>query len=107
MISEDGKTVWFDTAWAPSTEAIAKFAKMHQDLEIIHEYAEEQMGFYSGRMEYENGELKENVEFDRYSKEAYEMSFELWGCEDEYRFDEKKGTYVRLDDEEEIGAEME
>lgn len=107
MVSEDGKTVWFDTAWAPSTEAISKFAKMHPDLEITHEFAEEQMGFYSGMMEYKDGKMVENTEFAPYSKEAYEMSFELWGCEDEYRFDEKKGTYVRLDDEEEKGAEME
>lgn len=100
-ITDDGKTIYFDTAWSPSIPAIEKFAKMHPGLKVTHEYAEEQMGFMSGRLTYENGELSSEEEFDPYSKEAYEMSFELWGGEDEYRFNEEKGTYEYIEDAEE------
>ncbi len=108
MVSDDDKTVYFDTAWSPSIPAIEKFAKMHPKLKITHEYAEEQMGFCSGRVEYEDGKVTEEAEFEPYSKEAYEMSFELWGGEGEYRWDEKEGTYEYVGDEPERGqAEME
>lgn len=100
FLSEDGKTVYFDTAWSPAIPAIEKMARMHPDVKITHEYAEEQTGFMSGRYVYENGLAVEESQFDPYSKEAYEMSFDLWGNEEDYDFDEKIGNYVQKEEAE-------
>lgn len=100
FLSEDRQTVYFDTAWSPAIPAIEKMAMMHPEAKIIHEYAEEQTGFMSGRYVYENGSLVEENRFDPYSKEAYEMSFDLWGNEDDYDFDEKTGNYVQKEEAE-------
>ena len=54
----------------------------------------------SGRYVYENGSLVEENQFDPYSKEAYEMSFDLWGNEEDYDFDEKTGNYVQKEEAE-------
>lgn len=101
ILSEDGKTLYFDTAWTPTIPVIAKFAEMHPELKVTHEYAEEQTGFLSGRFEYEDGEMVVHDEFEPYSKEAYEMSFELWGCEEDYKFNKETGTYDYIDPDEE------
>lgn len=74
---------------------------MYPNAKITHEFAEEQTGYYSGRLVYENGKQIEKTIFDADSKEAYEMSSELWGSEDYYTFDESKGTYVYKEDDEE------
>lgn len=90
---KEENTVFFDTAWSPSTEVIAKFSKLHENVKIIHEYAEEQTGFMSGRLVYKQGNLIDESQFDPFSKEAYEMSFDLWGNGEEYRFNEDTNTY--------------
>lgn len=100
FLSEDGKSVYFDTAWSPAVPAIEKMARMHPNVRITHEYAEEQTGFMSGRYVYENGLAVEENQFDPYSKEAYEMSFDLWGNEEDYDFDEKIGNYVQKEEAE-------
>lgn len=95
----DYNAVYFDTAWSPSIEIADKLASMHPKLKIIYEYAEEQTGFYSGRITYENGVIFSNVEFEPFSKEAYEMSFELWGNEEEYKFNKDTNTYEYVEEE--------
>lgn len=95
----DDKSVSFDTPWSPSVEAINTFSKKHTNLKITYEYAEEQTGFYSGRITYENGAILSNVEFEPFSKEAYEMSFSLWGSEDSYSFNEESNTYEYIEEE--------
>lgn len=91
---EDGVTVYFDTPWGTPSEMMKTLAKMHPDISIKHDYAEEQIAFMCGHDEYANGELVEENTYDAYSKEAFEMYFDLWGCEDEFKFDPVKGTYV-------------
>lgn len=100
-VREDKNEVYFDTAWSPSVEAVEKFSKMHPELKVTHEYAEEQTGFMSGRFEYEDGEKVSETQFEPFSKEAYEMSFELWGNEDEYKFNKETNTYEYVDPDEE------
>lgn len=100
FIAHDKKTICFDTAWVPSIQIINKLSRMHPELKITYDYAEEQTGFMSGHIEYENGEQIVKEEFKPYSKEAYEMSFELWGCEEDYYFDEDEDNYVYKEDEE-------
>ncbi len=100
-------TLYFDTAWSPSVPIVEKFAKLHPELKITHEYAEEQIGLFCGKHEYENGEVVARNDYKEYSKEAYELSFELWGGEEMYRFDEKTNNYIYIDEEDESDSEME
>lgn len=85
--------ICFDTAWSPATPIIEALAKMYPNAKIIFSFAEEQMGFFSGENIYERGILTNETIYDSFSKEAYEMSFDLWGYEDEYEFNEEKNTY--------------
>ena len=103
FLCDDKKTVYFDTAWTPAISAIEKFAKMYPQLKITHDYAEEQIAFYCGKLEYENGECVKRDDYKEYSKEAYEMYFDLWGCEEEFVFDPNQNTYVEKNDQD---AEM-
>ena len=107
ILSDDLSEVYFDTAWSPSIPAISKLSKLHPELTITHEYAEEQTGFFSGRIIYENGEIVSNESFEEYSKEAYEMSFDLWGNDEQYVFDKEKNNYVYIDEENDSGMEAE
>ena len=94
MLSYDGLSIYFDTAWTPSVPVIEQFAKMYPELKITHDYAEEQIAYFCGKHEYENGECISREDYEEYSKEAFEMYFDLWGCEDEFVFDPVKNTYV-------------
>jgi len=91
--NDDLTMICFDTAWSPSIPVIKALAKLYPDLTIIHEWAEEQTGWYSGKYTYKNGELIEELDYESYSKEAYELSFELWGNDDQYQFNPKINNY--------------
>ena len=67
---------------------------MYPELEIIHDYAEERIGYLAGSRKYVNGELDTSEIFDIYSKEAFELAFDLWHCQNKFVFDSKKNTYV-------------
>lgn len=103
----DVKTIYFDTAWSPAVPIVEKFAKLHPELKITHEYAEEQIGLFCGKHEYQNGQVEYRDDYEEFSKEAYELSFELWGCEEMYRFDKEKNNYVYIDDEDSSNSELE
>ena len=90
---EEGK-VYFDTPWGPSVPVIEELARQHPEMKITHEYAEEQIAFMCGKVEYDKGELQSNEPYPSYSKDAFELYFELWGCEEDFKYDEAKGTYV-------------
>ena len=74
---------------------------MHPENTFYYEFAEEQAGYYAGAATYFSGEDIYGEVFDEYSKDAYEMYFDLWGGEEEYKFDEKSGTYHYIDGDEE------
>ena len=44
-----------------------------------------------------NGHIAFEGNFPDQSKDAYKLAFDLWGCADEYLWDEKKGKYVYKD----------
>ncbi len=94
----DGNLVCFDTAWGPPVAVIEKFAKKYPQLSIVHEYAEEQIAFFCGRHEYTNSEVTLRNDYPEFSKEAYELYFDMWGCEEDFVFDPKKNTYVEKED---------
>lgn len=71
---------------------------MHKNFSFEHEWADEGNGYATGRAEYKNGECVSFVKFADGSKEAYELSFELWDNANEFRFNEEIGTYEYIGD---------
>lgn len=89
----------FVTAWAPPYPVIRKLAELYPNVNFEFEFAEEQTGYWSGRIEIEQGSIVEEMEYPEYSKEAFEKSFELCGGEEFYEFDEESGTYKYKEEE--------
>lgn len=52
-------TLRFDTAWSAPHPVIAKLAELYPDIEIEHEWADEDIGFNCGRYAYRDGERYE------------------------------------------------
>lgn len=94
--------VYFDTAWSSISELVEKLAAQHPECRFEYEYAEEQVGLYSGYRNFENGILCDGEDYPTLSKEAYEMHFALWGMYEGFVFDEKEGTYKFVETEEEM-----
>ncbi len=93
--------VYFDTAWSPVVALMQELSKQNPDCKFEYEYAEEQAAFMTGKFEFEKG--KENGEkYKDYSKPAFETFFRLWGCEDEFVYDEKAETYKPIESEDEM-----
>ncbi len=104
-VYDNSNVVIFDTAWADVRQLIFELSKMFPENKFIYEYAEEQVGYYVGRSEFQNGEILKDFEYPNYSKEAFDLSFDLLGedLKDYYRFDDKTNTYEYIDDDEDLG----
>lgn len=94
--------IYFDTAWSPVPAVIEKLAALHPNCQFEYEFAEEQAGFYAGFMLCEDGEIARDEVFPEGSKESYDLYFSLWGGEDEYKYNAKKGTYEYIEEQEEM-----
>jgi hypothetical protein len=93
---------YFDTAWGDVRGLIEILASQYPTLDFELKYSEEQMGHYVGFGNWENGECVYGVDLEDYSKEAYDIAFELWGedSKEYYRFNEETGTYEYFEEEE-------
>lgn len=60
-------------------------------------YSDEEIGSRVGYALLTNGHVDFEGNFPDQSKDAYKLAFDLWGCADEYLWDEKKGKYVYKD----------
>lgn len=72
----DGKTLQFLTAWAPPTPIVAKLATMYPDLDFVHQWADEDIGYNCGEVEYHNG--SPDGEFYPTGQEAVDYANSLW-----------------------------
>ena len=81
---------------------MAMLAAKHPDCKFEYEYAEEAPGINAGYIIFENGAPVKGERFAEGSKEAYETFFGLWGCDDEFRFNEETGTYESIEEQEEM-----
>lgn len=95
-ISDD--EIEFNTAWSNVVELIVELSIQHPDYEFYYEYADEDTGCQVGYIRVKGGEFIESVAYDNCSKEAYEQAFRIWGCGDDYEYDEKSGTYKWRED---------
>ena len=73
----DGKTLQFLTAWAPPTPIVEKLAAMYPDLDVVHQWADEDIGYNCGEIEYHNG--SPDGEFYPTGQEAVDYANGLWG----------------------------
>ena len=69
-------TITLNTAWCAPHPVIDKLAGMYPDVDITHEWADEDIGRNCGRYEYKDGERTE--EYYPEGKEAYDFSFRMW-----------------------------
>ena len=85
----------FETAWDPPFKYVQELSNKYPECNFVLEYAEEQIGFRTGRVTFKNGEAIEYKGYEDFTKEAYEHSFEMWPEMKRYfKFDRKKNTYV-------------
>ena len=95
----DDYTISFNTAWSFPEPVIKALSKMFPKIGVNIKWADEDTGSNCGEIQYKNGiEVFSNVPDDQ-SKEAYELSFEINGGEENYRYDNKKGKYVWVENE--------
>lgn len=90
--------VMFQTAWSDVRPLIIELSKKHPENSFFYEYSEEEVGNYVGKCLIKNGKFEIDTELDDYSKEAFELAFDLWGEDENYVYNEKIGTYVYKDD---------
>ncbi len=93
---------YFNTAWSPVCALIERLAGKYPDNTFIYEYAEEQGGLYAGKYVFQNGIHEDGGDFAEDSKEAWELYFDLFGGEEDYRFNEETGKYEYINQEDDV-----
>lgn len=73
----DGDMLYFQTAWAAPHPVLEKLSKMFPDIELEHEWADEDIGQNCGRYSYQNGERIEEY-CPESEAEAVEFACKLW-----------------------------
>lgn len=91
-VSVADNVVYFQTPWSDVRNLMRKLSKQFPEEYFTYEFAEEQTAYYTGYVEYHNGEGTV-IDFVEKSPEAYELFFELWGYDDENYEKLPDGTY--------------
>ena len=73
----DGDMLYFQTAWAAPHPVLEKLSEMFPDIEVEHEWADEDIGQNCGRYSYQSGERIEEY-FPENQKEAIEFACRIW-----------------------------
>lgn len=93
----DEKSISFDTAWDPALPIVQKMSEQNPDVPMAILYADEEIGCHTGYMLIKNGHIDFEGSFPDQSVDAFKEAFDLWGCADEFEFDEAHNTYHRID----------
>jgi hypothetical protein len=100
-----GNEMYFETPWADVKNLIAKLSEQYPDNSFHYDFAEEEAGIYAGSFLFEGGQETGGGYFGELSQESYEKYFELWGGEDDFKFNERTGTYEYINGEESGGEQ--
>jgi hypothetical protein len=98
IVSEN--CIEFDTAWNGVVELMEKLSTVFPESTFEYKYADEDTGCNCGHGTIKNG-VSEMVFPEKFSREAYELAFELRPyCAKYYRLED--GSYVSKEDEEQL-----
>ena len=98
-LAEDN-TIEFNTAWSNVKPVILALSEKFPDVEMNYCWADEDIGCNMGDVTFKDGECIDSIEFEAFSKEAFEFAAEMWGLDLEEEglvFNEQSGTYERQD----------
>ena len=73
----DGDMLYFQTAWSAPHPVLEKLAEMFSDVELEHEWADEDIGHNCGRRSYQGGKRIEEY-YPENEAEAIEFACEMW-----------------------------
>lgn len=96
-------TISFSTAWSAPDSVIRAISEKYPDVEVFHRWADEDLGTNLGECEYKNGDIVYQHIPDSFSKEAYDMAFEIWDAvPEEYglKLNAAGTEYIEIDKEE-------
>lgn len=99
---QDGDMLEFQTAWSAPHPVLKKMAERFPDVEIEHEWADEDIGQNCGRYRYEGGECVEEY-YPETNKDAVEFACEMWGSDPAdmgFRLNAEGTDYLYVGDEE-------
>ena len=91
------QSLTFETAWDPAIGIIIELSKQNPDIKIAFLYSDESIGCNVGWLLIHNGVIDKQGSFEDYSVDAYKLAFDLWGCEEDYEYNNELGTYVLKD----------
>ncbi len=97
-IKNDYKSLLFETAWDPSIEIMIEISKQNPNIKFAYLYSDEDIGSNVGYMLMQAGIIDFKGTFENYSIDAYRLAFDIWECEENYKFDKNKNTFVLKDD---------
>ena len=84
-VSVSGEEIEFLTAWNAPEPVILKLSELFPNVEIEHDYADEDMGYNCGKLTYIDGAMYDSTDFEQGSDEALRFACELHGYDyDEY-----------------------
>lgn len=95
-------TISFSTAWSAPDSVIRAISEKYPDVEVFHRWADEDLGTNLGECEYKNGDIVYQHIPDSFSKEAYDMAFEIWdAAPEEYglKLNAAGTEYIEIDEE--------
>ena len=99
----------FNTAWSRPEPVIKKLSEMFPEIKIMHSWADEDIGYNVGEIEYLDGEeIAYDVPFPG-SREAFEMAADIQGidlAEYGYQLKADGSGYEYADNEESLGQTM-
>ena len=99
--SPEGYSFTFETAWSPAFPILIEISKQNPNMKFAYLYSDENIGFNTGYALIHNGKTDFEGTFKDQSPDAFMLAFDLWGCRENYRWDDKEGTYLPIDEEEE------
>ncbi len=79
---EDDHSLVFSTAWSAPHPVVEALSKKFPDVSFHHEWADEDIGYNCGSMDYRNGEVVSAFEPES-MKEAIAFANRVWGYDDE------------------------
>lgn len=93
-VDMDKGIIKFETPWSPCLPVIEKIAEKYPEASLTYEYSFEEAGYNVGQYVYMHGHLMIVVEMEPYTKEAYELHFDLWGKDKAYVYDKNVDNYI-------------